>query len=148
MPRSIEQTYHTSADIETAFSALLSPGMIQRWWFAKTAIVLPEKGGIYAVTWGEDIDNPDYISVATVSEIEEPERLLLTEFQYHSREGTLPFKADLQLEFTLAKNSSGTAITVRQTGFPEDKAADEFYNSCIQGWTDTMTSFTSVLNGK
>lgn len=142
------QTYRIQRSTEDVFDALLTPSEICTWWFAQTAIVIPENNGLYAISWGNDVDNPDYVSVATISEIEKPVKLRLTDFRYHSREGALPFDADLQLEFSLAKENGGTVITVRQTGFPEDESADGFYNSCVRGWTETMTSFLSVLKEK
>ncbi|PWN07399.1 SRPBCC family protein [Rhodohalobacter mucosus] len=148
MSRQIKQTYRIQRSTEDVFDALLTPSQICTWWFAQTAIVIPEKNGLYAITWGEDIDNPDYISIATISELIRPERLVLSDFQYHSKEGDLPFDTDLQLEFSLSKENGGTVITVLQTGFPEDESADGFYNSCVQGWTETMTSFLSVLKEK
>lgn len=62
MTREITQEYLIESNPDAVFDAPISPGMIQKWWFAKSAIVLPEEGGFYAVIWGEDPDNPDYIS--------------------------------------------------------------------------------------
>lgn len=148
MAREITQEYTINSDPDTVFDALISPGMIQKWWFANSAIVLPEEGGIYAVTWGEDIDHPDYVSIAKISKIKKPEVLLLTDFRYRSKEGSLPFEAEMDVEFTLEPDKSGTKVRVSQRGFPDDEIADEFYNGCVQGWIDTMTSFKKVVEGK
>lgn len=148
MAREITQEYAINSDPDTVFDALISPGMIQKWWFASSAIVLPEEGGIYAVTWGDDIDQPDYISVANIAKMVKPELLLLTDFRYRSKDGSLPFEADLDVEFTLEPDDSGTKLSVKQRGFPDDAIADEFYNGCVQGWIETMTSFKNVVEEK
>jgi uncharacterized protein YndB with AHSA1/START domain len=147
MPREIIQEYSLNSNPDIVFDALLKPGMIQKWWSAKSAIVNPEAGGIYAVTWGEDINNPDYISAAKIAQLDKPNRILLTEFQYRSKDGPLPFEADLVVEFILKPESNGTLLTVCQRGFPDHKQADEFYNGCVQGWIDTMTSFRNTIEG-
>ena len=148
MTRSIKQEYHIKADIEDVFDALLTPSMIKKWWFAASAIVIPEKGGIYALAWGEDIDQPDYISVATISELNRPERLVFSDFRYYSKEGNLPFEAEFGNEFILKKEKEETTIIVIQTGFPDDNRADEFYNACGKGWQDTMSSLKNTLEKK
>lgn len=148
MPREITQEYFINTKPEVAFDALLKPGMIQKWWFAKSAIVIPEKGGIYAVTWGEDIDNPDYISAAKIALLDKPNRIRLTDFQYLSKDGPLPFKADLDVEFNLKPEGNGTLLTVNQRGFPDHEGADEFYNGCVQGWMDTITSLKGIIEEK
>lgn len=102
------------------------------------------RGGIYAVTWGDDIDQPDYISVAAISELIRPKRLALSDFRYHSKEGNLPFEADFGNEFILEEEGNGTSITVIQTGFPDDSVADKFYEACVKGWKDTMISFKGI----
>lgn len=50
MSRQIIQEYFINSNADMVFDALLSPGMIQKWWFANSAIVLPQEGGVYAVT--------------------------------------------------------------------------------------------------
>lgn len=145
MAREITQEYIIGRQPDTVFNALITPGMIKKWWFASSAIVLPEEGGVYAVSWGEDTDNPDYISVAKIALFERPQRLLLTDFRYKSKEGDLPFEADMDTEFRLEDLGDNTKLTVHQTGFPDDKIADEFYNGCVQGWIDTLTSFKKTV---
>lgn len=145
MARKIEQEYIIGRRPEVVFDALVRPGLIRKWWSAHTAIVLPETGGIYAVTWGDDADYPDYISVADIAVFERPARLLLTGFRYKSKEGGLPFEARMDTEFRLEALGTETRFTVRQTGFPDDAIADDFYNGCVQGWTDTCTSFKKTV---
>lgn len=145
MSREIIQDYIIGKRSDTVFDALITPGMIKKWWFANNAIVLPEEGGVYAVTWGDDTDNPDYISVAKIASFERPARLRLIDFKYKSKEGGLPFEASMDTEFRLKDLGDKTKLTVSQTGFPDEKIADEFYNSCVQGWIDTLTSLKKTV---
>lgn len=73
---------------------------------------------------------------------------MLTDFQYHSKDGPLPFDADIEVKFTLEPADSGTKQTVNQRGFPDEAIADEFYHGCVQGWKDTMASFKKTIEGK
>ena len=56
------------------FAILTQPSAIRSWWSASRAIVVPAKGGTWAAAWGEDEDDPDYVTVATLSEFEPPKR--------------------------------------------------------------------------
>lgn len=145
MAREIIQEYIIGKSRDAVFEAIITPKMIKKWWFANNAIVLPEEDGIYAVTWGDNIDNPDYISVAKIASFERPIRLLLTDFRYKSKEGDLPFEADMPTEFSLEELGDQTKLTVHQTGFPDEKFADKFYNLCVQGWIDTLTSLKKIV---
>jgi uncharacterized protein YndB with AHSA1/START domain len=145
MSREITQEYLIGKSPDAIFDALITPGKIKKWWFANNAIVLPEEGGVYAVTWGDDIDNPETISVAKIASFERPVRLLLTDFRYKSKEGDLPFETDMPTEFRLEDMGGKTKLTVCQTGFPDEKIADEFYKLCVQGWIDTLTSLKKTV---
>jgi hypothetical protein len=105
------------------------------------------EGDHYALT-GEPLRPPNAVTVQG----EQRNRFqvrpdVLTEFQYRSKDGPLPFEADLVVEFILKPESNGTLLTVCQRGFPDHKQADEFYNGCVQGWIDTMTSFRNTIEG-
>jgi len=144
MPRQITKAISINKSAETVFEALITPSWIRQWWSANTAIVLPKTGGIYAVTRGEE-DRPDYISCANIRKIEAPSRLQLADFRYASKEGELPFDADLAVAFSIELMDEGTQLQVTQTGFPDEAVADEFYNGCIRGWEDTLVAFKKTV---
>ena len=77
MPREIIKEISINAPAKEVFNALIFPGMIKKWQHASSAIVLPEKDGIYTVSWGEDEDDPDYITNCTILEIVSPRILKL-----------------------------------------------------------------------
>lgn len=146
MPRKLSQEIIINSDQQSTFNALIKPSMINQWWFAKTSIVVPEKGGIYMMCWGEDIDDPDYISQARIEEINAPTSLTLRYVDYRAKMGKLPFEADFMVYFQLeSSDDKQTKLSVRQEGFPNEAIADEYYNGCIKGWDDTLQSIKTVL---
>ncbi len=146
MPRS----HHVQIDLpvspEEAFAALISPSALCAWWSASKAIVVPEAGGMWMATWGEDEDAPDYISGATLSVFEPPHRLVMSNMKYVARTGCLHFEADLPTEFTIEPTDSSCTLHVHQTGFPDDPIADEHYKGCEVGWERTLASLKTFLS--
>lgn len=139
--RSIEQKICVDGDGLDVFNSLITPSRINDWWKTSTAIVNPKKGGIWMAAWGEDIDAPDYVTSAVLSEFEPGKRLVMSNFDYMSKSGPLPFEAEFETSFSITGLSgTETELTVIQTGFPEEKTADEFYAGCLRGWADTLAS--------
>lgn len=130
---------------ERVFEALVTPSAIRVWWGAARVIVLGRPGGTWAAAWGADEDAPDYVTVATLSVFEPPRRLVFTGFQYFAKTGALPFQADITTEYTLEPTPAGTRLRVRQSGFPTDPAADDFYAACERGWRDTLAALGAFL---
>ncbi len=127
------------------FSVLLQPSAIRIWWSAKTAIVVPEKGGRYAVAWGEDEDAPEYVTVTSIRELKAPSHLGLADHYYYGRSGPLPFEARFEIDFDLESEGPGTLLRVTQRGFPLGPEADEFYDACVKGWGDVFAGIRSYL---
>jgi uncharacterized protein YndB with AHSA1/START domain len=136
--RQIEDEILIQTNAASAFEALIKPSMIKKWWLASSAIVIPEKDGLYALSWGDDPDEPDYVTYATIKEYIPPKKLTLLYQSYRSSNKRLPFEADFEVQFNIAATESHCTLTVKQTGFPIDKLADDYYNGCIQGWNDTL----------
>lgn len=131
--------------VSRAFQALITPSDIQNWWSASRAIVIPKLGGTWTATWGDDEDNPDYIASATVAKFESDRCLKLTDYVYQSPDGGLPFEADLQTEFEVEPTLNGVKVIVRQTGFPLDPIADDFFAGCDEGWRQTLSAMRDYL---
>jgi len=70
--------------------------------------------------------------------------LWLTDYRYASKDGDLPFQTEMDTEFLLEPAGSQTWLTVKQTGFPHEAVADDFYAACVKGWEDTLASFKEV----
>ena len=133
---------------EEMFGILIKPSAIRKWWGASRAIVLAEENGIWAGTWGDDEDNPDYISTFTISEFEPPKRILFDDAKYFPKDGGLPFEAKITAEFIVEKTDSGCKLRVVQDGFPKDSGADDYYNACETGWKNTFEGIRKYLSDK
>ena len=142
-----DHVHSESFDVDSnrLFRLLHTPSAIRQWWGVERAIVLPQTDGIWAATWGTDEDEPDYVTVATISVFDAPNRMLLTRFRYHSRSGPLPFEADFETDFVVEDNDSGSRLTVTQRGFPAGPEADEYYTACQKGWTETFAGIRKFL---
>lgn len=127
------------------FTLLYTPSAIRAWWGAQRAIVIAEPGGFWAAAWGEDEDDPDFISAATVHEFTPPRRMVLSDYRYRSKSGELPFEAAFVVEFEVASHPEGSALRVSQHGFPSGPEADEFLAGCEQGWRDTFDGIRQCL---
>lgn len=132
-------------EAEEVFAILHTPSAIRQWWSADRVIVIAREGGIWAAAWGENEDNPDYVSSARIARFEPPTRIALTDFIYYSKYGPLPFKADLVTEFIVERIGTGSILKVVQDGFPVDKVADDFYAGCEKGWRDTFEGIKRYL---
>ena len=131
--------------VDSMFEILCKPSAIRKWWNASRAIVLPENNGIWTAAWGENEDDPDYISSFRIKRFEPPKRMVLVDSKYFSKTGPLPFEAKMTVEFTVERSAAGCVLCVVQEGFPVDSVADEFYNACEIGWRDTFNSIRSYF---
>ena len=145
MPRTIVKEIIIDHTEDKIFEALIRPSLIIKWWSANQVIVIPEISGLHAVSWGTDYDNPEYITAARISEIKPPNKLSLTDFRYASKDGKLPFKAELEAEFIVESFGDKSKLVVRQTGFPDDAVADDFFASCRTGWENTLSAIKKVV---
>src|SRR5262245_35053023 len=116
------------------FALLHAPSAIRGWWRAARAIVLPQRGGIWAAAWGEPEDDPDYITAATIREFDPPRRLVLAD-SATTPERAAPVRANFVTEFVVEPHPEGALLRFDQDGFPPGPDADAFYAACGKGWT-------------
>jgi uncharacterized protein YndB with AHSA1/START domain len=133
------------ASPERLFALLHTPSAIRSWWGVARAIVLAQPGGIWAATWGEGEDDPDYITVATIREFEPPCRMVLCNYRYRAKNGQLPFHAEFVTEIAVMPHPTGAVLRVTQDGFPSGPEADAFYAGCEKGWRDTFAGIRRHL---
>lgn len=135
---------------ERVFALLHTPSAIRQWWGAARVVVIPRPGGVWAAAWGDDEDDPDYITTATMTVFDPPPpegRIRFEKYEYVSKHGPLPFEADFVTEFTVGPNGAGSSIlNVRQDGFPTGPEADDFYAACRKGWHDTFDSIRRYVD--
>ena len=130
---------------ERLFSILHTPSAIRKWWNVTGAIVIPKAGGVWAATWGENEDKPDYTVAATIKVFEPPRRLVLVDYIYHSQAGGLPFEAKFETEFLILPHETGAILRVTQSGFPIAIEADEYFSGCVKGWRDTFIGIRNYI---
>lgn len=141
-----EEVFHVSVD--KLFALLHTPSAIRDWWGVSRVVVLPQAGGIWAATWGESEDDPDFITVATIRDFEPPSRMVLCDYRYRAKTGPLPFEADFVTEFAVQPHTAGAVLRVAQNGFPAGPEADEYFAACVKGWRDTFTGIHRHLTSK
>ena len=129
------------ADPETVFAILITPSDICNWWQSDRAIVIPKNDGLWVASWGNNQDEPDYVSAGRIKVFDPPKRLCLHEQCYLAKSGGPPFDAKMTTSFEVEPTATGCTLRVIQDGFPIDPIADEFYADCEQGWHDTLSSF-------
>ena len=137
--RHVQEEFFTVPS-DRMFKALITPSAIRSWWGATKAIVLPQAGGTWVASWGENENEPDYISSFKILEYEPPQRMMLGEGKYFARDGQPPFEMDkMTTEFVIEERGPGMcALRITQDGFPSEKVADDFYEACVIGWNNTF----------
>jgi len=141
MSREISQSIEINQTPENIFIALLNPSAIAAWWGAKTAIVVKENNGIYAVSWGNNIDDPDYITISTIRNFEPLKGFSLEYLTYVAKTGRLPFEAKMIVHFSIVPiNESNATFKIKQTGFPDDQIADNYFEGCNIGWKQVLNN--------
>ncbi len=143
--KSITREIWLPASPEIIFELLIKPSAIRQWWQAKSAIVVPVRGGIWAARWGEDEDNPEYVTSATLQVFDPPRRLVLADNQYYAKSGPLPFEANFKTVFRIEEHGKESKLIVTQHGFPTEAIADEYYHGCEQGWDTTLQSILAYI---
>ncbi len=148
MPREIIQEIEINQVPQYIFDALLNPSAITTWWQAKTAIVIKKNDGIYAVSWGTDIDDPDYVTVSIIRNLVSQKGFSLEYSSYEAKTGKLPFEAKMYVHFTIIPTSKTTSkLEVKQTGFPDDPIADDYFKGCNTGWNLVLGTIKKYCEG-
>lgn len=140
-----EETFDAAPEV--VFEALHTPSAIRAWWGASRAIVMPKEDGTWAATWGENEDDPDYITVATMRIFDPPRRIVMDDYRYHARSGGLPFEAEFVVEFIVESREEGALLRVVQDGFPTGPEGDGYLRDCVTGWTNTFAGLRRFLRG-
>lgn len=129
---------------EAVFNLLLTPKAIRGRWDSVGAIIT-ELEGLWVIAWGERESDPDYVTGARIKSFTAPQRVLLA-FEYcRARKGMLPYAATMSVEFTIQKIPAGALLRVTQSGFPADKEADAYYDSCAKGWRAALQGIGAIL---
>jgi len=140
MKRSVKEEIEINASCQSIFDALVTPSAIQKYWGVHSVIIIPEENGILCMTWGDDFDNPNYVTVSRIEEIEPPNKLVLKYENYKSGNNSLPFDAKMKVHYKISTHQKTSILSVIQSGFPDDPKADDYFQGCIEGWKRTLAS--------
>lgn len=139
--RTIRDQINIKSSIKEVFDSLIKPNAIKSWWSANQVVVTPKEKGHFIVQWGQNIDEPDYVNIFEFVSVNPPHSISLNFLDYYSKTGNLSFEANFGLAFHLEeKEGEICQLTVINSGFPEDKAADDFFQGCIDGWKATLAA--------
>ncbi|MCB1051068.1 MAG: SRPBCC domain-containing protein [Acidobacteria bacterium] len=130
---------------DSVFQALVQPSAIQAWWGAHSAIVLGRKNGVWSALWGENPDDPEYLTTARILIWEPPFHLALDQLQYYAKSGPLGFEASFRIDYRLWTERDDTVLQINHDGFPITASADGFFKGCQQGWADSLTQLKKYL---
>jgi len=139
MSRVITKNIKIQQNPEKIYRSLVTPSSITHWWKAKSAIIIEEIEGIFVVCWGEEVDDPDFITVSKIVELIPNKKLNLEYISYKAKLGKLPFDSKMNVQFEIYKiDSSVSDLHVKQSGIPVDEIADDYYNGCVSGWENVL----------
>lgn len=130
---------------EKMFAILHTPSAICQWWGALSAIVLAQENGIWIASWGENTDEPDYITSFVIKYFEPPKRIFLDDARYFAKTGQPSFEVKMTTEFIVEPNQKGCILRVIQDGFPIDSVADDLYQACEIGWRNTFAGIRKFV---
>jgi len=139
---------NTSIEIKSSkdkvFAALITPSQIIQWWQASSALVVARKDGLFAVRWGGNEDDPDYISAASITRFNPPQFIRLENFIYYVKGQPEENIEDLPAEFRIKEKSAGAVeLEIYQAGFPSDQP--DFMENCRKGWQDVLIALKKLL---
>lgn len=133
------------ASPETVFKTLMAPSAIRGAYGTQRAIVMPELDGMWVVAWGERENDPEYVLGATIKAFEAPRRLLLVCEYCRTKSGALAYATGMTAEFIIQKVGGGSLLRVTQSGFPQSRDADAYFESAKQGWKATLQGIKQAL---
>jgi uncharacterized protein YndB with AHSA1/START domain len=145
MSRKINKEIRVNENGSKVFNALVTPSLIKEWWGASQAIVVPDENGVFALSWGENPDKPEYIAAATISEFKPHVKLTLSDYTYLANNEYLPFKTKFKLKFRIQCETNYCVLKLEHSGFPNKSEASKFYSECDQGWDESLASLKNLV---
>jgi uncharacterized protein YndB with AHSA1/START domain len=141
-PDRIERTVQLAHPPERVWAALTTAEGLGTW-FGNRAEIDLRVGGQAKLTW----DSGD-VATLTIERVEPPRVFGYTWPVYGLPEGD-PRRT--YVEFTLEPTSSGTTLTMVETGFAQLPEADDHkvaYSGNTEGWTNELGELVAYLDGQ
>ncbi len=148
MSRKINKEIRVNENGSKVFNALVTPHLIKEWWGASQAIVVPDEDGVFALSWGENADKPDYIAAATISEFKPHVKLTLSDYTYLRDNKYLPFKSKFKVKFRIECETKYCVLRLEHSGFPNKAEASKFYSDCDLGWDEALSSLKKLVENE
>lgn len=127
------------------FDALHTPSALRSWWNADRVIIIPRKNGMYAAAWGEDEDDPEYVSSGIYGVYDPPYKSILVDFRYYAKSDPADFEDLMSVTYEITSRNSEAHLQLTHAGFPEDAEADAYFEACTQGWVTSLKSLKTYV---
>ena len=127
------------------FDALHTPSALRSWWNADQVIIIPRKNGMFAVAWGENEDDPDYISSGIYRVYDPPYKSMIEDLRYYTKSDPIDFGSLMSITHKITPRNSEAHLQLTHTGFPEGTEADAYFEACIQGWATSLKNLRTYV---
>lgn len=127
------------------FDALHTPSALRSWWNADRVIIIPRKNGMYAAAWGEDEDDPEYVSSGIYGVYDPPYKSILVDFRYYAKSDPADFEDLMSVTYEITSRDSEAHLQLTHAGFPEGAEADAYFEACTQGWVTSLKSLKTYV---
>lgn len=148
MSRKIQKELRINNEGGQVFDALTTPSLVKQWRGASQAIIIPDEDGVYALTWGNDLDKPEYVSTAKISEFKPHVKLVLQDYTYLAHNEQLHFKTRFQVKFEITCHTHFCILNLTHLGFPDNHDADDFYKRMEKSWEENLLKLKQLLEKK
>ena len=127
------------------FDALHTPSALRSWWNADRVIIIPRKNGIFAAAWGEDEDDPEYMSSGIYKVYEPPYKSVMEDFRYYAKSDPVDFEDMMSIAYEITPSTAGAHLLLTHAGFPDESYADAYFDACVEGWAASLKSLRSYV---
>jgi uncharacterized protein YndB with AHSA1/START domain len=137
MSRIAEASATISAPPERVLERFLNADAMCEWWGASRGLVVPERGGAWAMAWD---GSPDGHRVATgvIADVHPASRLVLESYVYFHP--GRPVFGPMRVEIRAEGLEMGTLLRVRHEGFGEGPDWDWYHDTAVKGWPETLAA--------
>jgi uncharacterized protein YndB with AHSA1/START domain len=109
---------------------------LQAWWGVERALVQPQVGGVWAVTWA----GQKYVATGRITELQPGRRLVISDYLYLNADRPAPLGP-----MTLAVEAKGTRFWVCQDGYADGPEWDWYYEAVRAAWPRALPPLKTWL---
>ncbi|MCY3628415.1 MAG: SRPBCC domain-containing protein [Bacteroidota bacterium] len=127
------------------FDALHTPSALRSWWNANRVIIIPRTNGMYSAAWGEDEDDPEYVSSGIYRVYDPPYKSVIEDFRYYAKSDPADFEGLMSITYEITARNSEAHLQLTHTGIPEGDEADAYFEACTIGWVETLKNLKKYV---